>query len=230
MQQKQQGRLSLQTLVIASLASAAAAAITSQFWIRGTPIAAALSPIIVALVSELLHRPTDKLAERLTSETDALPEAAGAGPPPASQETDPRPAGEQPRAAGDAADRPDFNVYRGAGRSRRRKIAWITVLGTGLLGFLIAATLLTIPEAITGQSLFNDRRTTLGGSKRAERQPATAPTTTQTTPAETETVTETTTTPAPPTETETVTTPAPTVTERAPPATTAPDASAAPAE
>ena len=237
-------RLSLRTLAIASVASAAAAAITSQFWIRGTPIAAALTPLIVALVSELLHRPTDKLAERLTAETDALPEAAGAAPPPASAESDPSPdraqpptPGEAPRR-GDAASegRPEFTVYRSEGRLRRRRIAWVTVLGTGLLGFLIAAAVLTIPEALSGKSLFNDRQTTLGGSQRGDSAPATTPTDTVPAETETETVTETTTNPVPPEQrrtpstTETTTTPTTTAPERAPPPTTTPDSSATPSE
>ena len=82
---EEQRSLSVRTLVIASVASAAAAVLTSLFWTRGTPIAAALTPVIVALVSELLHRPADVLSQRFTAETDALPEAAGAGPPPPRQ-------------------------------------------------------------------------------------------------------------------------------------------------
>lgn len=179
----------MRTLAIASAASAAAALVTSQFWIRGTPIAAALTPIIVTLVSELLHRPTEKIARRLTTETDALPEAAGAQPPPPSEETAPRPAPD-----------PDVKVYRGA---RRRRIAWVTVLTTGVLAFVIAAVVLTVPELIAGGSIGGrDRATTLVPSKK---QPSdgqrdateTAPTTeertvTETVPAEPRTVTETT--------------------------------------
>ena len=82
---EEQRSLSVRTLVIASVASAVAAVLTSLFWTRGTPIAAALTPVIVALVSELLHRPADVLSQRFTAETDALPEAAGAGPPPPRQ-------------------------------------------------------------------------------------------------------------------------------------------------
>ena len=213
--------IDMRTLAIASAASAAAALITSQFWIRGTPIAAALTPIIVTLVSELLHRPTEKIAQRLTSETDALPEAAGAGPPPPSEETTPRPALD-----------PAVNVYRSEKSRRRRRIAWATVLGTGLLAFVIAAAALTIPEAIRGSSLFDsDRRTTLGGAKKE--RPETAPADeepVETTETETETVTETTTAPTAPTappqrtapERTTPTTPTTTTPERSPPATTAP--------
>jgi uncharacterized membrane protein YvlD (DUF360 family) len=186
-------RLNVRTLVIASVASAAAALITSQFWIRGTPIAAALTPIIVTLVSELLHRPTEKIAQRMTAETDALPEAAGAEPPPPSEETSPRPAPDT-----------DFKVYR-TGSARRKRIAWATVLTTGLLAFVIAAVVLTVPELIAGGSIGGrDRATTLVPSKQkksdggdATRQPdqetvTDEQTVTETVPSDPETVTETT--------------------------------------
>ncbi len=112
------------TLVIASIASATAAMITSQFWIAGTPIAAAMTPVIVALVSEMLHRPTAKIAERITSERAALPRT-----PPI-----PRPGGAADRAARAPGGEPPtegMSVYRsrpvararllgGSPRSRRR--------------------------------------------------------------------------------------------------------------
>jgi uncharacterized membrane protein YvlD (DUF360 family) len=201
-------RFNVRTLVIASIASAAAALITSQFWIRGTPIAAALTPIIVTLVSELLHRPTEKIAQRMTSETDALPEAAGAEPPPASEETAPRPAPD-----------PDFKVYRTG--ARRKRIAWATVLTTGLLAFVIAAVVLTVPELIAGGSIGGrDRATTLVPSKKksdggdAKSQPdqetvTDEQTVTETVPSEPETVTET--TPSVPQQRTTPTTPGQTV-------------------
>ena len=62
----------MRTLAIASTASASAAVLTSQLWIRGTWIAAALTPVIVTLVSELLHRPTERIASKLTSERPSL--------------------------------------------------------------------------------------------------------------------------------------------------------------
>jgi hypothetical protein len=195
--------IELRTLAIASAASAAAALITSQFWIRGTPIAAALTPIIVTLVSELLHRPTEKIAARMTVETDALPEAAGAEPPPRSEEIAPRPAPD-----------PDFKVYRSGG-ARRKRIAWVTVLSTGLLAFVIAAVVLTVPELLAGGSLGGrDRATTLVPSKKQKSDGGSQPdqdtatderTVTETVPSEPETVTET--TPSEPQQRTTPTTP-----------------------
>ena len=51
--------LDVPTLLIAALASAAAAFITSQVWAGGTLLSAAISPVIVALVKEGLARPAE---------------------------------------------------------------------------------------------------------------------------------------------------------------------------
>ncbi|HEV3377797.1 MAG TPA: hypothetical protein VG126_11025, partial [Thermoleophilaceae bacterium] len=82
--------LNLRTLVIASAASAAAALLTSQLWIAGTWLAAAMTPVIVTLVSEILNRPTEKIARSLTSDRRPLAAAGGAGRP-AGAQADPLP-------------------------------------------------------------------------------------------------------------------------------------------
>lgn len=140
---EEERRFNLRTLVIASVASAVAALVTSQFWTGGTPIAAAMTPVIVAIVSELLHRPTEKLAQRFTVETDALPEAAGAGPPPREQAVDPQPAREQPSRGA------DVRMYR---TPARRTLPWKAIAVTAVLAFAIGAVVLTLPELIAGQS------------------------------------------------------------------------------
>lgn len=157
-----QRRLDIRTLAIASLASAGAAALTSQFWIKGTPIAAAVTPVIVALISEMLHRPTERITQRLAADAGTPMQAAGAtGPPPAEQgEAAPGPEG----APQPAIDSP-VRVYR---NGRGRRLALGAALVTGALAFATAALALSVPELITGNSLFNsDRRTTLGGAKLA---------------------------------------------------------------
>jgi len=148
---EEERRLNLRTLVFASIGSASAAIVTSQFWIAGTPIAAAMTPVIVALVSELLHRPTEKIAERFTAETDALPEAAGAGPPPRSEARGPGPPAR------------DVTFYT----APKRQLPWRTILITGALAFVIGAAVLTLPELIAGQSLGKgDGRTSILGGNR----------------------------------------------------------------
>jgi hypothetical protein len=49
--------LSVTTLMIASLSSLAAALVVSRLWGGGTLLGAAMTPVIVALVSEGLNRP-----------------------------------------------------------------------------------------------------------------------------------------------------------------------------
>ena len=55
-------RISLQTLIVASLASAAAAFAASRIWGTGTLMSAAITPVVVALVSEFLRRPVQTVA------------------------------------------------------------------------------------------------------------------------------------------------------------------------
>ncbi|MGH2741502.1 MAG: hypothetical protein ACRDN8_03240 [Thermoleophilaceae bacterium] len=106
-EREEERRLNMRTLVIASSASAAAALLTSQLWIAGTWIAAAMTPVIVALVSELLHRPTERIARSLTADRAALPAAGGAAPP-ARSEADRLPdrAPEEPAAGAGLAQPP----------------------------------------------------------------------------------------------------------------------------
>ena len=59
-------RLSLQTLVISSLSAGAAAIVVPLFWERGTLLATAITPVIVALVSEALRRPAERIRPRVT--------------------------------------------------------------------------------------------------------------------------------------------------------------------
>ena len=88
---EEERRLSIRTLAIASLASATAAVLTSQFWAGGTPIAAAVTPVIVALVSEMLHRPSERIARAIPAvrgpdregEAEAHAQHPGAGRDPA---------------------------------------------------------------------------------------------------------------------------------------------------
>jgi hypothetical protein len=71
---EEEQRLNLRTLVIASAASATAALVTSRLWIAGTWIAAAMTPVLVTLVSEMLRRPTDRIARGITLDRPALPD------------------------------------------------------------------------------------------------------------------------------------------------------------
>jgi hypothetical protein len=189
-EREESSRLSLRTLVIASVASATAAVVTSQFWVRGTWIAAAMTPVIVALVQELLHRPTERIATRLTADRAALdprprrrahagvreelgaPREASAAERAAQREAE--------RSARAAAEAPVSVYGRGPRRPTRRKVAIGAVAATGVLAFAVAAVALSVPELITGQSLGGgDNATTLfGGKARKKRTQETQPQTT----------------------------------------------------
>ncbi|MGH2969208.1 MAG: hypothetical protein ACRDK0_09105, partial [Solirubrobacteraceae bacterium] len=66
------GGLSLQTLLISAFAAAAAATLVPMVWERGTILATAMTPVIVALVSEGLRKPVEHVstvAPRVTRRT-----------------------------------------------------------------------------------------------------------------------------------------------------------------
>jgi hypothetical protein len=143
-EREEEHRLNMRTLVIASVASAAAAAVTSQLWIHGTWLAAALTPALVALISEAMHRPTERLARARTSDRPAL----GAGAP---RRTRSRPQPAPFRAAGAAGP---VRVYRQPSpRAPRRRIALGVVAATAGVGLVIAVAALTAGDLISGDSI-----------------------------------------------------------------------------
>jgi hypothetical protein len=163
----EESRLQVRTLLIASLASLAAALVVSQFWINGTPIAAALTPVIVAIVSEVLNRPTEAIAKRVTTERTALlPQAMGAGAPDEHPE-DEQETGPVRDLEGEPAP---VRVYRSPQRRGWGRIHPKVVAVTAALAFVIAAAALTLPELIAGQSLGKgDRNTTIFGGRDRDR-------------------------------------------------------------
>ena len=174
-------RLSTRTLVIAFIAASVAGAVTSQFWLAGTWVATGLTPVLVALISELLHRPTEAVSRRLTTERTApLPEAGGsAPPPPAEADRLPQQAPSEPGSRLREVPEPPVQVY---GRQRRmptrRRVAIGAVAATAVLAFAAAALAITGADLISGGSIGKGgHKTTLfGGHKRSgpsEPQPTT---------------------------------------------------------
>jgi hypothetical protein len=235
-EREEERRFNLRTLVIASAASATAAVVTSQLWIAGTWIAAASTPILVTLISELLHRPTDRIAERLTTDRPALRRhrvepSETAAPPSADEPAPPR----EPAPSGGPVDpgAAPVRVYRSSATTpRRRKIAVGAVLGTSALALLIAVVALTVPELLAGGAIGkSDSRTTLfrgdreskSSGKNNDKQQAPSNTRDEQQPTEPTT--------APPSEEETATEPTTTTaTTTTPPAgSTAPQSAPAPA-
>jgi len=169
---------SIRTVLIASAASAIAAVVTSFFWRSGTPIAAAVTPVIVAVLSELLYRPTTKITERVTSEGFALSRKQSSGTqarPSEARPSEARP--EQPGKTGTSepprpATEPlpprsspaEPTLNQGGGRPARGKIHPRFVLVTALVAFVLAAAIITLPELLGGESIGSrDQKTTLFG-------------------------------------------------------------------
>jgi hypothetical protein len=206
---EEERHVNLRTLVIASVASATAAVVTSRLWIAGTWIAAALTPVLVTLLSEALRRPTERIARGRTTDREALPDP----------EAPARRVAQRLRGADELVpdpDAPPVRVYRTRSASappgRRRRIAYRVVLVTAALAFVIGAAALTVPELIAGSS-FGDsgRRTTLGGGSANGKSSKESKTPTKAAPTQTDTESETTpqqteTTPTTP-QTDTETTP-----------------------
>ena len=168
---EEERRFSIRTLLIASVASATAAIVTSQFWKGGTPIAAAVTPVIVTIVSEMLHRPTEKIATRLTTERDALPAALRPRRSPSSNDA-PAPLRELQEARETLREEAP-RVPRSQPADRRR-LPVRAIAVTAALAIVIGVAILTLPELIAGQSLGGgDSGTTIfGGDSGSSDQPA----------------------------------------------------------
>jgi hypothetical protein len=204
------GGLSVTTLVIASVSSIAAAYVIHTFWTGGVILGAGLTPVIVAIVSESLKRPTQAITsireERKSRSTVAqrMPGETQIAPPPELERPDPFGIWE------DGRQKSRFHWVKG----RPLKIA----VATGLLAFAIAAFVVTGADLVFGSGDGGDRlRIVPGTQQRSDRDREDTTTTTQ--PAET---TETAPEEVPPAQTTPQTTTTPPQTTTTPPATTTP--------
>lgn len=212
-------RISLQTLIIASVASAAASFAASRIWGAGTLISAAATPVIVALVSEFLRRPVQTVAETakkipnvqalpvvhthtISAPSDSTPAedatqrstdpAAGAEPQPPSGQ----PPGQTDEAAAAITPVVDAATTESTDATTWRP-RWRLAVLTGLLAFAIVVAIFTVPDLIAGRSITDNGQPTtfFGGSSSAKKKesPGSAVTTsTRTTTATTSTTTTTT--------------------------------------
>ncbi len=191
------------TLIITAVASLTAAYLTSEIWAPGTLASAAITPVIVALVKEALFKPAEVV-------TRAVPvRGVVRSAPPRDEPYDPV----APFEPGDERVAQQGEI-QGSSRPVARH-AWKLAVATGLLGFLVAAVIITVPEIVAGGSATGgDRQTTFFGGKKSS--PA-DPSSTTTTPAATEPAAPTVS--VPPVETTTV---PPAETTTLPPAATTP--------
>ena len=201
------GGVDLQTLVITAVASACAAYVTSEVWAPGTLASAAITPVIVALVKEALAKPADVVTRAVP--VRGVVRSAGRPDEPYDPVQPFEPEDERVAQHGEIAGSSHVTPRR----------AWKVAVLTGLLGFLVAAVIITVPEFLAGSSASGgDRQTTFFGGDKKSSGPST--TTTTTTPTVTETVPVEPTVSVPPVETTTV---PPPDTTTVPPAEPAPE-------
>lgn len=163
------------TLVITAVASAAAAYACSKVWAPGTLLSAAFTPVLVAIIKEGIRRPTEVVTRAVPPVRGVVRSSRGRG------------RGEAPPPRRDLADEEPTRVAQpglvgGARPSPPRSVRWRLAVITGLLGFVLAAVVLTVPELVAGGSAAGGgRQTTLFGggtkSRKHERTTPTVPTT-----------------------------------------------------
>jgi hypothetical protein len=165
--------LSLTTLLISSVSAAVAAAVVPMFWEKGSLIATAITPIVVAIVSEALNRPAKaitaaapKVARRsATGAALRSPQPTGVG---ARGEGPERVAHDRhgqapPPWSGDAED--PFGLR--AEEAPRRRFPVKLAVVTGLIAAVIGAGVVTASElALFGHSIgHSGRETSLFGGR-----------------------------------------------------------------
>lgn len=228
------GGIDLLTLAITAIASGAAAYLVSKIWPPGALASAAVTPVLVALFREGLMRPAKVVTQAVPVRglVRSAPGPTGTqvheASPPDSAPAPPAPAPPAPAPAPPELERVPQQgevTYHSAGRARR----WRLAIVTGLLGFLVAAVVFTVPELVSGRAASGDGATTLfGGHSGASTQPTqttTVPGRTVTVPPPAQNAA-----PPPPQVVTVAPTPAVTVTTPAPSSTTTPQpAPAAPA-
>lgn len=140
---ERRGGISVQTLGVAAAASAAASYAASHLWGPGTVASAALTPVVVALVSEFLHRPINKVSATAARAAPLPPR------PPGSRAV---PGREAPPLTPDPADWTPISYGPPAPQPRWRP-RWRLVLLTGLTAFAIVVGVYTVPDLVLGHSI-----------------------------------------------------------------------------
>jgi hypothetical protein len=223
--------VSLQTLIIASVASAVASFAVSRIWGAGTLISAAVTPVIVALVAEFLRRPVQTVAAtaKKVPTVQTLPGRKRTFAAPG----DPTRVLDDPtRVTTDVATGDESQSPSGQPLPRRRveppadstsvvdpgtinpaeantwRPHWRLVVVTGLLAFAIVVALYTVPDLLAGRSITGNGQPTtfFGGSANVKQKPSPTLTVTTTTPVTTVTKTVPATTTTQPTTTQPTTT------------------------
>jgi hypothetical protein len=248
--------VSVQTLIIASFASAVASFAASRIWGAGTLISAAVTPVIVALVAEFVRRPVQTVAATAQRVSTAQTLSAVRNRTIAATEDPTGGRSDPARVTTGSATRDEPQSYSGLPEPRLRvespaaiapvvdpgtikpaevntwRPHWRPVVVTGLLAFAIVVALYTVPDLLAGRSITgNGQPTTFFGGSANVKNIATA-TTTVTTTTRVTTVTKTapttTTSTTPTTTTTTTATPTATTTPTGTQTTTTPTTSTTP--
>jgi hypothetical protein len=158
--------VSPKTLLIAGASSAAAAFIVPMIWKSGTVVAAAFTPVVVAVVSALLERPV----EAVSAVTPRLSPTAKKTQVPDGDEFDPL--APPPLEDLEALNREVPQRTRHVEPRRRRLTGkqWRLAIVTGLLAFVAAAAVITFIELAAGDAVTapGARTTIFGGSRNSD--------------------------------------------------------------
>jgi hypothetical protein len=189
-----QSGISIQTLVISSLSAVAAAVLIPLIWEKGTLVATAMTPVIVALVSEALRKPASKITAVTPRVTRRSATGAAVRAP---ERFDPLPPGEH-----DAAPEVREDDPYGLRAAPRPGHHWKLAVATGLAAFAVGVVALTGSELVFGGPATKDGGRTTFFSNREKATPTATPTAT---PGDKATATPTPSATATPTPTATVT-------------------------
>ncbi len=154
--------ISVQTLIVASVASAVTSYTVSKLWGPGTLLSAAATPILVALISELVRRPVVGVSSTAQKVAVAplrhLPvtRSQNAGAPSAAVPEPDRPP--HPPRPGDADVQATEAQWAPAGpppvvEQTRAGPRWRLVLVTGMLACLIVIGVFTALDLVAGRSI-----------------------------------------------------------------------------
>jgi hypothetical protein len=170
---KQESGLSIKTLLIAGAASATAAYVVPMVWEPGTVYAAAMTPMIVTIVSELLKRPADtvgKVASRRTARG-----AVGFDPPPPRADEPFDPLAQAPTEELEAL--PQTTTQRAVHRRGLTGRQWRIALLTAALAFAGAVCFVTASELLAGESprSTSNPTTFFSGSRKRDKEATPTP-------------------------------------------------------
>jgi hypothetical protein len=164
-EKRTQGGLSPRTLLIAGTASAVAALVIPLIWRPGTVFAAAMTPIVVAIVTEMLRRPVETVSSVAARRS---PRGAEVLDEPFDEPFDPL----APPSAEELETLPDTTTGRRVVHRRRPLTArqWKLALATGLVAFAAVAAVFTASELLAGDAVSGGARTTFFGGAEGQRE------------------------------------------------------------